>query len=210
VTDDPHQPLAEPPAPGADIELVRRAQTGDQEAFGDLVRTHYETAFRVALSVVRHEHDARDVCQDVWVIVWKKLPLFRGESKFSTWLHPIIVRRSLDHLRKRRRWFDRFVPFRAEGDDPDASSERFTTAAEPVAEETPRDDIEKLEKGARFERALATLPPKHRAVITLREVQGLSYDEIAQAMKIRPGTVMSRLYHARRLLLRKLKDLPCD
>lgn len=209
VTDDTEAATPEAAA-AADLELVRRAQAGDESAFGDLVRNHYETAFRVALSVVRHEHDARDVCQDVWVTVWKKLSLFRAESKFSTWLHPIIVRRSLDHLRKRRRWFDRFLPIRAEGDDPDAAPERFAAAAEPVEEETPRDDLEKGERNERFERALATLPPKHRAVITLREVQGLSYDEIAQAMKCRPGTVMSRLYHARRLLLRKLKDLPCD
>lgn len=199
-----------PPTAEADLALVRRAQAGDQDAFGELVRGHYEAAFRVALSVVRHEHDARDVCQDVWVTVWKKLAAFRGDAKFSTWLHPIIVRRSLDHLRKRRRWFDRFLPFRSEGDDPTDGAERTPSAPEPVEEETPRDVLHRTEHNERFERALATLPPKHRAVLALREIQGLSYEEIAQAMKCKPGTVMSRLFHARRLLVRKLKELPCD
>jgi len=74
----------------------------------------------------------------------------------------------------------------------------------------PRDEVERGERNARFERALASLPPKHRTVLALREVQGLSYDEIAQAMKCRPGTVMSRLFHARRLLVRKLKDQSCE
>jgi RNA polymerase sigma-70 factor (ECF subfamily) len=193
-----------------DLEWVRRAQAGDESAFGDLVRAHYESAFRTALSILRHEHDARDVVQDVWIVVWKKLAAFRGDAKFSTWLHPIIVRRALDHLRKRRRWFDRFLPFQSEGDEPDSSGDRIAAAAEPVAEETPRDDMEKAERNQRFERALATLPPKHRTVLTLREIQGLSYEEIAGAMKCKTGTVMSRLFHARRLLVRKLKELPCD
>jgi RNA polymerase sigma-70 factor (ECF subfamily) len=208
VTDESESPSAETAEPG--VELVRRAQAGDEAAFGDLVRAHYESAFRTALSILRHEHDARDVVQDVWVVVWKKLPAFRGDAKFSTWLHPIIVRRSLDHLRKRRRWFDRFLPFQSEGDDPADAVVRVSTAAEPATEETPRDELEKSEKNLRFERALASLPPKHRTVLALREIQGLSYEEIARAMKCKTGTVMSRLFHARRLLLRKLKDLPCD
>jgi RNA polymerase sigma-70 factor, ECF subfamily len=206
---DKTEPLP-PEAIDTDVALVRRAQAGDEAAFGDLVRAHYEPAFRTALSILRHEHDARDVVQDVWIVVWKKLSAFRGDAKFSTWLHPIIVRRSLDHLRKRRRWFDRFLPFQSEGDDPADAVERFAAAAEPVAEDTPRDELEKAEKNLRFERALATLPPKHRTVLALREIQGLSYEEIAQAMKCKTGTVMSRLFHARRLLLKKLKDLPCD
>ncbi len=210
MTGDAKPSPAPTPTGDADFNLVQRAQAGDEAAFGELVRAHYEAAFRVALSILRHEHDARDVVQDVWIIVWKKLPAFRGEAKFSTWLHPIIVRRSLDHLRKRRRWFDRFLPFRTDGDDPDSGAERTAASAEPVEEATPRDELERDERSQRFERILATLPPKHRTVLALREIQGLSYEEIAQAMNCRPGTVMSRLFHARRLLVRKLKELPCD
>lgn len=182
--------------------IVRRAQAGDEAAFGDVVKLHYEYVFRLVLSVVRNETDARDVAQEVWVAIWKKLGTFRGESKFTTWLHPIAVRKALDHLRGRKRWYGRFLPF--------LENEDGEPIAEPAAEGDPRGDAETSERNDRFERALAALPPKHRAVLALREVQGLSYEEIATALKCRPGTVMSRLFHARRQLARKLQEMPCD
>jgi len=182
--------------------LLERARAGDEAAFGDVVRLHHEYVFRLVLSVVRNETDARDVTQEVWIVIWKKLSTFRGDSKFTTWLHPIAVRKSLDHLRGRKRWYGRFLPF--------LENDEGEPIAEPAAEGDTRDEIEKVERNARFERALATLPPKHRAVLTLREVQGLSYEEIATALECRPGTVMSRLFHARRQLARKLQEMPCD
>jgi RNA polymerase sigma-70 factor (ECF subfamily) len=187
--------------PVADPEVLRRAQTGDEAAFGSLMRAHYEPVFRLVYSIVRHEHDARDVCQEVWLTVWKQLPGFRGDAKFSTWLHPIAVRRSLDHLRKRRRWYDRFLPF-STGHDTVAS------APEPVTTDDARSKSEGAERTAELRRVLDSLPPKLRAVLALREVQGLSYEEIARATGIPAGTVMSRLYHARRLLAQKLKEHP--
>lgn len=186
-----------------DPELLQRAQSGDEAAFGEIVRLAYEHVFRLVVSVVRNEHDASDVCQEVWLVVWRKLGEFRGDSKFTTWLHPIAVRKSIDLLRRRRRWFDRFVPIAGEGEDEPG-------APEPVETSDPRQEMEAVERDGRFERALAALPPKHKTVLALREIQGLSYDEIAKAMKCRPGTVMSRLYHARRLLAQKLKDMPCE
>ncbi len=199
------RPSANDDAPD-EAGLVRRAQSGDQAAFGDLVRAHHAAIFRLVLSMVRNEADAREIAQDVWVIAWRKLDRFRGEAKFSTWLHPIAVRRAIDHLRRRRRWFDRFIPFRSEVDETVAEA-----APEPVAVESdPREGLLRDERLRRFERALAALPPKLRAVLALREVEGLSYEEIARAVDIRPGTVMSRLHHARRLLAQKLRDLPCD
>lgn len=188
-----------PSPPDVDPELLRKAQTGDEAAFGTLMRMHYEPIFRLVYSMVRHEHDARDVCQEIWLTVWKQLPGFRGEAKFTTWLHPIAVRRSLDHLRKRRRWFDRFLPF-ATGDD------TVESVPEPATHEDARTQTEGTERKERLQRLLDSLPPKLRAVLALREVQGLSYEEIARATGIPTGTVMSRLYHARRLLAQKLKD----
>ena len=163
------------------------------------MRSHYEPVFRLVYSIVRSEHDARDVCQEVWLTVWRQLPGFRGEARFSTWLHPIAVRRSIDHLRKRRRWYDRFLPF-STGDD------SVESAPEPVTTEDARSQSEGAERTERLKRLLDSLPPKLRAVLALREVQGLSYEEIARATGIPAGTVMSRLYHARRLLAQKLKD----
>jgi RNA polymerase sigma-70 factor (ECF subfamily) len=189
------------PSADAESEWLLRAQAGDQAAFGQLMRAHYEPIFRLVYAIVHHEHDARDVCQEVWLTVWKQLPGFRGDAQFSTWLHPIAVRRAVDHLRKRRRWFDRFLPF-SSGDDTVESS------PEPVAEGNARDNSEQAERIASLRRAIEALPPKLRAVLAMREVQGLSYEEIARAMDIPTGTVMSRLFHARRVLVQKFKDQP--
>ena len=137
---------------------------------------------------------------------WQQIGKFRGDSKFTTWIHPIAVRRSVDHLRKRRRWFDRFLPFNRQNDDPDGLPDFEPVEDSPSAPQ----QMEQFERQERFESLLASLPPKQRAVLALREIQGLSYDEIAQTLGCRRGTVMSRLFHARRLLAQKLRETPCD
>lgn len=91
--------------------LLRRAHAGDPDAFGTLMQSHYEPVFRLVQSIIRDEHAARDVCQEIWLAAWRNLKSFRGEAKFSTWIHPIAVRRAIDHLRRRRRWYTRFLPF---------------------------------------------------------------------------------------------------
>ncbi len=183
--------------PDVDPALLRRAQAGDEAAFGSIMRAHHERTFRLAYAIVHHEADARDVCQEAWLTVWKQLGTFRGDAKFTTWLHPIVTRRAIDHLRKRRRWFDRFLPF----DTGDADT---PAAPEPATNENARGQAEESENVGKVRAALAQLPPKHRAVLALRELEGLSYEEIAQATDVPVGTVMSRLYHARRLLADKL------
>jgi len=187
------------PALEPDPELLRRAQAGDEAAFGVIMRAHYERTYRLICAILHNEADARDVCQEVWLTVWKQLATFRADSRFSTWLHPIATRRALDHLRKRRRWFDRFLPY-GTGD------ENAVEVAEPATTENAGSLAEGNETVARVRAALASLPPKHRAVLALRELEGLSYEEIAQATGIPVGTVMSRLHHARRLLAERLKD----
>lgn len=188
----------------AEKALLRRAQAGDEDAFGEIVRAHYERVFRRVVAITRNEHDARDVSQEIWLTVWRSLKEYRGDAKFSTWLYAIATRRAIDHLRKNRRWFSRFLPFLTEGED-------SATTIEPASPAPgPRDQLETGERDARFERAIAALPPKLRAVLAMREIEGLSYDEIAETLHCRPGTVMSRLFNARRLLAQKLKELPCD
>lgn len=199
--------------PEAERALVRRAQAGDEDAFGSLMRGHYEPVFRLVNSMLRDEHSARDVCQEIWLTVWKNIGAFRGDAKFSTWVHPIATRRAIDHLRSRKRWFNRFIPFLSDTggpDEADSGADRIAAAPEATAASDPRQDLEHQERNTRFERAIAALPPKHRAVLALREIQGLSYDEIAANLGIARGTVMSRLFHARRLLAQKLGDQPCD
>jgi len=188
-----------------DPEILRQAQTGDEAAFGVLMRTHYEQVFRLVHAIMRNEHDSRDVCQEVWLTIWKHLPKFRGDAKFTTWIHPIAVRRAIDHLRKRRRWYDRFLPFSVEAD---TNADAVESAPEPSTTDDARQQTESAERITRLRRVLDSLPPKLRAVLALREVEGLSYEEIAKVTAIPTGTVMSRLYHARRLLAQKLKDQP--
>lgn len=199
--------------PEAERDLVARARAGNEEAFGTLMRSHYQPVFRLVNSMLRDEHSARDVCQEIWLTVWKNIPSFRGDAKFSTWVHPIATRRAIDHLRGRKRWFNRFIPFlsdTSESTSEESGGDRIAAAAEAIEASDPRQELEAQEKNARFERAIASLPPKHRAVLALREVQGLSYDEIAENLGIARGTVMSRLFHARRLLVQKLGDHPCE
>ena len=127
---------ADPQSAAAERALLQRAQAGDEEAFGTLMRAQYEPTFRLVNSIVRDEHAARDVCQEIWLTVWRNLAKFRGEAKFSTWVHPIAVRRAIDHLRSRRRWTRRFLPFLARDDDPAGAA-----TPEPVAESDPREDL---------------------------------------------------------------------
>ncbi len=193
-------PVVDSPAPlqpADENDLLQRARQGDEAAFGRLMQAYHGYVFRLVWAIVRHDHDAADICQEVWLTVWQKLPTFAGTGKFSTWLHPIATRRALDHLRKRRRWFDRFLPFATSPEGP---------PVEPAADGDPRDDVAGSELRDRLDGALAALPPLHRTVLALREIQGLSYQEIARTVRIPAGTVMSRLYHARRLLAQKLKE----
>ena len=183
-----------------DSQLVKLAITGDQSAFGELMRMHHDRTFRLVYSVVRHEQDACDVCQEVWLTVWKQLPKFRGTARFTTLLYPIAVRRSLDHLRKRKRWYDRFIPF-------SKADETNTATFESIAPKAPQSDDPRQERIEKVRRALDTLTPKQRAVLAIREIEGLSYEEIAATIKIPTGTVMSRIYHARRILAKKLGAL---
>jgi RNA polymerase sigma-70 factor, ECF subfamily len=196
--------IAETATGDAEAGLLRRAQAGEEAAFGEIVRTHHERVFRRVVAITRNEHDARDVCQEIWLTVWRSLKDYRGDSKFSTWLYSIATRRAIDHLRKNRRWFSRFLPFLTDGENSEITIEPASAAP------GPRDQLEHREREARFERAIAALPPKHRAVLALREIEGLSYDEIAETLGCQRGTVMSRLFNARRLLAQKLGDLPCD
>lgn len=191
----------EPVAADAEAERLRRAQAGDEAAFGEIVKANYEAVFRRVVGIVRNEHDARDVCQEIWLTVWRSLKDYRGDAKFSTWLYSVATRRAIDHQRKQQRWFVRFLPFLA--------NEKTGETIEPASTAPgPGEEVEGAERAARFERAIAALPEKHRAVLTMREVEGLSYEEIARQLDCQPGTVMSRLFNARRLLAQKLGEIP--
>jgi RNA polymerase sigma-70 factor, ECF subfamily len=182
--------------PLTDQVLVERAQRGDAIAFSELVTRHYRRAVRVAFGLMKNNDDAEDVVQDAFARVHQRLGDFAGASAFYTWLYRIVVNLSIDALRRRQR--ERRVDLEAE-----AAREALRSSDElwPRYDDTqPLEAAERRQLGARLQRAFAELPEIHQAVILLRELEGMSYEEIAKTLKIKKGTVMSRLFHARRAM----------
>ena len=129
-----HSPLPRPQArpdaldPATFATLVARARTGNKAAFARLMQAHHTLVFRRVVAILRHEHDARDVTQEVWLAVWRELPHFRSDTAFTTLLFPIAIRRTFNPLRKRQRWFNRALSF-----TPSAGDGHTETAFEPIA-----------------------------------------------------------------------------
>jgi RNA polymerase sigma-70 factor (ECF subfamily) len=187
-----------------DRALIARAQAGDMGAFRKLVERHQRRAFVIALALVRDENDARELVQDAFLRVFKNLSGFQGGSSFFTWLYRIITNLAIDLIRKPGRQSNELrdearvdTEEQADVDLPFLS--RFD-GADPV------DVVRRREIAARLNTALEGLPSYHRAVIVMREIDGLSYDEMATVMNVSKGTIMSRLFHARQKLQRSLSD----
>jgi RNA polymerase sigma-70 factor (ECF subfamily) len=172
-------------------------------AFRRLVERHQRRAFAVALSMVRDENDARELVQDAFLRVFKNLGGFQGGSSFFTWLYRIITNLSIDLIRKPGRQTVDIEEARLDMDDgPDLDFPllgRFDGT-------DPTDVVRRREIAARLQTALDALPSYHRAVIVMREIDGLSYEEMAEALSVSKGTIMSRLFHARQKLQRALAD----
>lgn len=187
-----------------DLTLVRRAQDGDQAAFRTLFDRYHRRVFAVALGVLKNPQDARDVVQEAFVKVHRHLGSFQGASSFYTWLYRITMNLSIDQVRRRKSarqvGYDDALK-RDEDDlaDPANSMPEYTGA-------DPGKTHGRKELAHKIQAALATLPEYHRQVILLREVEGLSYEEIAKVMKVPKGTIMSRLFHARRKMQAALAD----
>lgn len=173
--------------------LVERARRGDRDAFDALVERHMERIWRIAYRTVRHEDDAADVVQETFLTAWRSLASFRGDSSFATWLHHIATTRALNHLdRREERASRRAVRLDLEpGEAP----------ALPDATPSPLQQLEERELASRLQRCVEQLPTAWRAVLALREGEGLSYEAIAKAMDVALGTVRSRLARAREALL---------
>lgn len=188
------------PVPMFDLEeLIPTARRGDKQAFGRLVRANYNRVYRVVRGHLNSEEAARDITQQAWVKAWQHLDSFRGDASFSTWILRIATRLVWDHLRKRQK--ERLSALQ-EGE------EGIEVAVTPEADPgfNPRAAVDQKEFHARFQEALERLSPKHRSVLILREVEEMSYDRIAEVLEISPGTVMSRIYNARKLIQPYLKD----
>src|SRR5215207_6676444 len=186
-----------------DRGLIAKAQQGDMAAFRKLVERHQRRAFAIALSLVRDENDARELVQDAFLRVYKGIGSFQGGSSFFTWLYRIITNLSIDLIRKPGRQLADIDEARFESDE---SQEADFPLLSRVDGSDPVDVVRRREIAGRLQAALDALPPYHRGVIVMREIEGLSYEEMAQAMGVSKGTIMSRLFHARQKLQKALAD----
>jgi RNA polymerase sigma-70 factor (ECF subfamily) len=183
-----------------DSALVRAAQGGDMPAFEELVARHRDKLYARAYSMMRNEEEAIDLSQEAWVKGWQRLRQFQGESSFGTWMTRIVINLCLDQLRKQKRQ-------RAESievmDEESGGVERQM----PVITVNPTAGLERAELRERIDRALGQLSYEHRTALALHEFEELEYKEIAKVMGCSIGTVMSRLFYARRKMAVLLADL---
>ncbi len=183
-----------------DVDLVRSAQKGGMAAFEELVARHRDKIYARAYSMMRNEDEALDLSQEAWVKGWQRLAQFQGDSSFVTWMTRIVINLCLDQLRKQKRQ-------RAESiemlEEESGGVERYM----PVSNPNPTAGLERTELRKRIDRALGQLSEEHRTVLVLHEFEELEYKEIAKRMDCSIGTVMSRLFYARRRMASLLASL---
>lgn len=183
-----------------DPTLVKLAQKGDTVAFEGLVGRHRDKIYARAFSMLRNEDDATDLSQEAWVKGWQRLHQFQGEASFATWMTRIVINLCLDQLRKLKRVRTDSID---QMDDETGGVERQM----PIINPNPTEGLERGELRQRIDRALGQLSYEHRTVLVLHEFEELEYKEVAKKMGCSIGTVMSRLFYARRKMASLLAGL---
>ena len=176
-------------------ELVRAAAAGDADAFAQLVGQYESRVYSLTLRMCGNPEDAADAAQEAFLSAWRGLPSFRGEAGFSTWLYRLTSNAAIDQLRKGKRQREE-----ASLDDGDLPLDV------PDRQPGPQEAVESAELQRAVADGLRELSEDHRQILLLREYQGLSYDEIAQALEVDLGTVKSRISRARRALRKILLE----
>lgn len=185
----------------ADQALVKAAQKGNMAAFEELVGRHRDKIYARAFSMMRNEDAAIDLSQEAWVKGWQRLCQFQGDASFVTWMTRIIINLCLDQIRKDKR-------VRTDSIDQMEEEMGGVERQMPIHNPNPTERLEREELREKIDRALAQLSFEHRTVLILHEFEQLEYKEIAKRMECSIGTVMSRLFYARRkmaVLLAHLK-----
>ena len=186
--------------PGGDRELVRSAQKGDGQAFRRLVEKYQRRVYQLALGMLKDPDDAMDIAQETFVRVHRYLPSFKGDSSFFTWTYRIAMNLCLDAQRRKGRGE------RVDVDDGDEAEIEAAMDPPSHALAGPQRQALNEELKDKMEQALSELSENHRSILLLREMEGLSYEELAKVLGIRKGTVMSRLFHARLKMQKKLRE----
>ncbi len=187
----------------SDVDLVQRCQNGDTEAFDQLVGRYRLRVFGMIYNMVHSEQDAWDLAQDSFLKAWKSIGRFRGQSSFYTWIYRIVMNVTIDWLRKKQ-----VKGTGAEFDDAIELKEIDPASRTvPKATSLPHQQMQHQEIRARIDAAIAQLSPEHRAVILMKEMEDMQYHEIAETLGCSIGTVMSRLFYARKKLQNLLRDV---
>lgn len=181
-----------------DMEWVRRSQDGDQESFSELVRKYQKRVYYLAYGMTGNREDALDIAQEAFLKAFRSLKGFQGGGGFYTWLYRIAYNQSIDFMRKE--WRKKKLEYQ---DNQDLTEKESPIMAVPSAS-NPGQDMAQKELNRVIMDAVQSLQEQHRSVILLREIEGLSYDDIAETLRIRKGTVMSRLHYARQELQKVL------
>ncbi len=187
----------------SEVDLVKHSQAGNTEAFDQLVTRYRTRVFGMIYNMVHNEQDAWDLTQDSFVKAWKSIGRFRGQSSFYTWIYRIIMNVTIDWLRKKQ-----VKGAGVEFDDAIQLREiNPASRTVPKADALPHERMEQREIRQRIDAAIAQLTPEHRAVILMKEIEDMQYHEIAEALECSIGTVMSRLFYARKKLQNLLRDV---
>jgi len=187
----------------SELDLVKRCQAGQAEAFDELVTRYQTRIFAMIYNMVHNEQDAWDLAQESFIKAWKSIKRFRGRSSFYTWIYRIVMNVTIDWLRKKQvkgagMEFDDALQLK----EIDPASKTV-----PKADPLPHERMERREIRAKIDKAIAQLSPEHRAVILMKEIEEMQYHEIAETLGCSIGTVMSRLFYARRKLQSLLRDV---
>jgi RNA polymerase sigma-70 factor (ECF subfamily) len=187
----------------SDGELVQRARDGDRDAFRELVERYQRRIATLAFGMLRNREDALDVVQETFTKAYQNLDRFKGDASFYTWTYRIAVNLCIDHQRREAKLpTATFEPRERErAEDP------LAALPDAKAQGDPYQQTRDAELAGALHRAIGDLTPEHRAVILLREVDGLSYEEISHVLECPKGTVMSRLHYARRQLQERLRGI---
>ncbi|MCJ7612482.1 MAG: sigma-70 family RNA polymerase sigma factor [Candidatus Aminicenantes bacterium] len=172
-------------------ELVRLSQQGDKESFGLLVKRYETKVHHLAFQFTRNNAVSDDLAQEIFIKAYFGLPKFKGQSGFGTWLYRIGVNHIKDYLRKKPKELSLEV----------VPEDRSGRSDAPAREQEARDDAHRRSV---VRACLQAMPSNHRIILTLRDIEGLSYDEVARTLRISPGTVDSRLFRARQMLRKQV------
>lgn len=190
-------------AEASDKVLLERCRAGDETAFDDLVLRHQQRAFNVAFQLLRDHEDATEVAQDAFVRIYRSVGSFRGECEFTTWLHQIVV----NLARNKHRWWKRRGRQAGVSLDTPVKTDDGEVPLQ-IANDTDPPDVQtvKTEFMELLSRRMDELPRKFREVLVLRNIENLSYEQIASVLGCSIGTVKSRIARARETLRESMKD----